>query len=192
MAFENLYCLLAPLIVTHSVSGSLPNCSFVAPVVLATAPGTVMGMVVPHLFPPAVYTLTDSMLAPLADVVQVKLGRHRSRVWRLMNCCARSSCLRVLKGQVVLQYVSRMFIQRSKGTYRRIISAEITSIHVMSSEYWPLLPLTVVDGTSLTRMLAWWNMYLYNKSIWIDDADEPALTGPNVGQRDCALQCLES
>jgi hypothetical protein len=109
IAEENVYCRLAPLIVTHSVSGSLPSCSFVAPVVLDTATGTVMGMVVLHVFPPAVYTFTDSILAPSGEVFQVMLGRHRSRVWRSMKACARSSCLRVLNGQVVLQDVNPLF-----------------------------------------------------------------------------------
>ena len=36
-----------------------------------------------------------------------------------------------------------------------------TSVHVIRREYLPLLPLTVVVGTSLTLMLAWWNMYLH-------------------------------
>ena len=79
-AEANLYCLLAPLIVTHKVSGSLPTCSLVAPVVSEMGPGTVTGIVVPQLLPPAVYTLTDVMLAPSAELVHVMLGRHRSRV----------------------------------------------------------------------------------------------------------------
>ena len=47
----------------------------------------------------------------------------------------------------------------------RIISAVITSIHVISSEYCPSSPFTVVAGTSFTRMLAWWNMYLHRQSV---------------------------
>ena len=54
IAVENLYDRLAPLIVTHNVNGSLPNCSLVAPDVDVTATGTVIGIVVPHLLPPAV------------------------------------------------------------------------------------------------------------------------------------------
>jgi hypothetical protein len=42
----------------------------------------------------------------------------------------------------------------------RIISAVTTSIQVISKEYCPRTLFTVVVGTSLTRMLAWWNMYL--------------------------------
>ena len=51
---ENVYVREAPLMVTHNVSGSVPICSFVAPVVLDGVEGTVIGMVVPHLLPPAV------------------------------------------------------------------------------------------------------------------------------------------
>lgn len=54
IGLENLYVRDAPLMVIHRVSGSLPNCSFVAPVVEDTAVGTVIGMVVEHLLPPAV------------------------------------------------------------------------------------------------------------------------------------------
>jgi hypothetical protein len=54
MGLENLYVREAPLIVTHSVSGSVPSCSFVAPVEEDTAVGTVIGIVVSHLLPPAV------------------------------------------------------------------------------------------------------------------------------------------
>jgi hypothetical protein len=51
MALENLYVRDAPLIVTQSVKGSVPSCSLVAPVVDETAPGSVIGTVVPHLLP---------------------------------------------------------------------------------------------------------------------------------------------
>jgi hypothetical protein len=80
IAFVNLYCLEAPLIDTHRVNGSLPSCSLVAPVLLVTPPGTVMGMGVPHLFPPAVYMLTASISSPFAEVFHVMLGLQRSRV----------------------------------------------------------------------------------------------------------------
>lgn len=40
--------------VTQSVSGSVPSCSLVAPVVEVGVTGTVTGIVVPHLLPPAV------------------------------------------------------------------------------------------------------------------------------------------
>jgi len=93
----------APLMVTQSVRGSVPSCSFVAPVLEETAPGSVMGIVVPHLLPPVVYTVTLSMPFPSALVCHVMLGRHWSRAWRLMNAAARSSCLSDLKGQVVLE-----------------------------------------------------------------------------------------
>jgi len=79
-AEDSVYRLLAPLIVTHNVSGSLPICSLVAPVVSEIGPGTVMGIVVPQLLPLAVYTLTAVTLAPSAEVDHVMLGRHRSRV----------------------------------------------------------------------------------------------------------------
>jgi hypothetical protein len=78
--FVNLYCLEAPLIVTHNVNGSLPSCSFVAPIVLTTPSGTVIGIGVPHLFPVAVYMLMASISSPFAEVVHVMLGLQRSRV----------------------------------------------------------------------------------------------------------------
>jgi hypothetical protein len=56
--FEKVYVREAPLMVTQRVSGSVPICSFVAPVVVGGVEGIVMGIVVPHLFPPAVYTVT--------------------------------------------------------------------------------------------------------------------------------------
>jgi hypothetical protein len=49
---------------------------------------------------------------------------------------------------------------KDRMTYRRIISAVTTSTQVISSENLPVFPFTVVAGTSLTRMLAWWNIYL--------------------------------
>jgi hypothetical protein len=58
IGLEKVYVREAPLMVTHSVSGSVPICSFVAPVVTEGVEGTVIGIVVPHLLPPAVYTLT--------------------------------------------------------------------------------------------------------------------------------------
>jgi hypothetical protein len=60
--------------VTHRVSGSLPSCSFVAPVVLLTAAGTVIGIVVPHLLPPAVYTVTGLAVDELLGEVVVLDG----------------------------------------------------------------------------------------------------------------------
>lgn len=46
------------------------------------------------------------MLAPFAEVCQVKLGLQRSRVWRFTKAWARSSCLSVFIGQEVLSDVS--------------------------------------------------------------------------------------
>jgi hypothetical protein len=162
-ALLNVYVLLAPLIVTQYVSGSVPTCSFVAPVDCAGVSGKVIGIVVPHLLPPAVYTVTLSMPLPLALVCHVRLGRHWSRIWRATKVVARSSCLRVLKGQVVLRSLVRRantgFQGRGKA-YRRMISPETVLTHVMRREYWPFTPLTMVSGTSLTRRFAWWNIYL--------------------------------
>lgn len=52
--FENVYVRDAPLMLTHSVNGSVPICSWVAPVVSVGVDGNVTGIVVPHLLPPAV------------------------------------------------------------------------------------------------------------------------------------------
>jgi hypothetical protein len=146
-ALLNVYVLLAPLIVTQYVSGSVPICSFVAPVDCAGVVGNVIGIVVPHLLPPAVYTVTLSMPLPSALVCHVMLGRHWSRIWRATKVAARSSCLSVLKGQVVLKTLASRadggFWGRRK-TYSRIISPETVLTHVMRREYWPLTPLTMV------------------------------------------------
>jgi hypothetical protein len=82
----------------------------VAPVVVEVATGTVIGIGVLQLFPPAVYTLILSILAPFAEVVYVILGLQRSRVCRLRKACARSSCLSVLMGQVVLHDISKALV----------------------------------------------------------------------------------
>lgn len=102
MGFEKVNVRDAPLIVTHSVSGSVPSCSLVAPVVELTVAGTVMGIVVLHLLPPAVNTVMLSILLPSDVAFHCMLGRHRSLAWRFKNAWARSSCLRVLNGHVVL------------------------------------------------------------------------------------------
>lgn len=97
-----VYVRLAPLMVIQYVRGSVPICSFVAPVDCAGVMGNVTGIVVPHVLPPAVKTVTLSMPLPSAVVCQVRLGRHWSRAWRARKVTPRSSCLRVLNGQVVL------------------------------------------------------------------------------------------
>jgi hypothetical protein len=73
-----MYVREDPPIVIQSVSGSVPSCSLVAPVVEDTAAGTVSGIVVLHLLPPAVYTVTLSMPLPLAEVCHVRLGLQLS------------------------------------------------------------------------------------------------------------------
>ena len=67
--FENVYVRDAPAMLTHSVNGSVPICSCVAPVMFSGVEGTVTGMVVPHLLPPAVYTVMLSMPEPSALIL---------------------------------------------------------------------------------------------------------------------------
>lgn len=67
-----------------------------------------------------------SILAPFAEVCQVRLGLQRSRAWRFRKAWARSSCLSVFIGQEVLGHVS------AKPGYVRVETQGLQSYHLCS------------------------------------------------------------
>lgn len=89
--------------VTHSVKGSEPTFSCEAtPTVEVTGPGTVTGIVVPHVLP-FVETVTLTIVVPVESRLYLMLGLHWSRVWRATKAAPRSSCFLVIIGHVTLR-----------------------------------------------------------------------------------------